>query len=285
MISKATQTDGSNGRPFKKFFCDRDEVFLIPPNAFKLWMFHYRLEGQERASWPSREFLCRKLGVSEKTLTIARRWLVEHGWLQRIGQRNSESGEFAIPVFKVTRGTVESKLPHGREKLPHGRTKSSQSRKVSYPPSKKVSAVAESKLPPEVDVKREVDTREVEGASRENRKPDFLSFPSERKIKIKPERPIYSPYLDDEETELQDDSPSLDEIELDLLEGTLQREDLTDEELQALEQREHERNERQKKSDEEMRVKFPRVYQDMMRQRAEFEATITWASEKNSDGH
>ncbi|MFY9560302.1 MAG: helix-turn-helix domain-containing protein [Terriglobales bacterium] len=146
----------SKGRPFKKFYCDRDEVFQMPANAFKVWMYHYRMEGKDRKSWPSRDTLCRKLGISLDTLKTSRRWLVKHGWLKKIGERNSD-GEFAVPVFRVTRGdipTVVGKTAHGKTQQDGGKT----------PPRSRVekpSTVAGGKTAQEVDVKKQLDTSEV----------------------------------------------------------------------------------------------------------------------------
>ncbi len=103
----------SETRPYKKFFCDRDDVFLLPPIAFKIWMYHYRLEGPTRRSWPSRERLCKKLNISEASLTRGRNWLLSRGWLKGLGYTDS-----GIPVFRVTRGTQND--TEGRSKTYRG---------------------------------------------------------------------------------------------------------------------------------------------------------------------
>src|ERR1035438_7018925 len=96
-----------SNRPFKKFFCDRDDVFLMPDAAFKLWMFHYKSEGPSRLSWLLRETMCKKLNMSMWALKAGREWLIKNGWLQLIETKPS-----GIPVFRVTRGKV------GMESIP-----------------------------------------------------------------------------------------------------------------------------------------------------------------------
>lgn len=142
-----------SGRPFKKFHCDQDDVFLIPPIAFKIWMYHYTREGKERKSWPSREVICKKLNISIDTLKKWRKWLVANKWLVPVGQRNARTGEFSVPVFMVDEGTVEGEINHGNRGRKHP------------PPSrvKNTAAVAGEVFTPEVDSGFEVDTkREVE---------------------------------------------------------------------------------------------------------------------------
>jgi Helix-turn-helix domain len=101
-------------RPFKKFFCDRPEVFLLPPAAFKIWMYHYAREGQVRQSWAKLETLCDKLNMDRHSVCKWRGWLIENGWLEKVGERQSSSGKFSVPIFKVRRGTVPEKITDGR---------------------------------------------------------------------------------------------------------------------------------------------------------------------------
>jgi hypothetical protein len=149
----------SKGRPFKKFFCDRDETFLIPANPFKVWMFHYRLEGKERRSWPSREIICRKLSISVDTLKRSRKWLIQYGWLERIGERNSE-GEFAVPIFRVTRG----RIPTVGAETAHGKTAKGGCKNRPRSRVQKASTVAGAKTAQEVDSKSSYIQREVDTA-------------------------------------------------------------------------------------------------------------------------
>ena len=101
-------------RPFKKFFCDRPEVFLLPPAAFKIWLYHYSREGPVRESWPGIKTLCEKLHMDRHSVCTWRGWLTENGWLERIGERQVGSGRFSVPVFKAKRGSIPAKNPDGR---------------------------------------------------------------------------------------------------------------------------------------------------------------------------
>jgi hypothetical protein len=94
-------------RPFKKFYCDRDEVFLLPHPALKLWMFYYRLEGAKREGWACRETIATKCGMDKDVITGWRQWLVANGWLRKIGEHKTPNNPLAsIPIMQVTRGTI-----------------------------------------------------------------------------------------------------------------------------------------------------------------------------------
>jgi hypothetical protein len=98
-------------RPFKKVYCDRPEVFLLPPAAFKVWMYHYIREGTVRESWPSLPTICEKLNMNEETVKKARKWLKDNGWLKQVGSKTSkDSGKFKVPVMQVIRGTIPPKV-------------------------------------------------------------------------------------------------------------------------------------------------------------------------------
>lgn len=133
-------------RPFKKFFCDRKETFLIPSAAFKIWMYHYCLEGKERCSWPSRTNICKHLGIGLNALYGGRKWLQENGWLEKLGDKSSE-GEFKVPIYRVIRGTA---LKRGAP----------QNRVVPAPQNRAMDRAP--KQGAEVDTKKQVDTIEVE---------------------------------------------------------------------------------------------------------------------------
>ena len=105
-----------SSRPFKKLFCDRKEVFLLPFPAFKVWMYHYCREGPSRTSWPSRDSICTDLGMSIDALKDARKYLLTNGWLEQVGEKKSKDGH-RTPVFRVKRGTVVVKNPRGRRGL------------------------------------------------------------------------------------------------------------------------------------------------------------------------
>jgi len=103
----------SKSRPFKKFYCDDEAIFQLPGIAFKIWMYHYKREGKARESWPSVPTICNALKISENTLFKWRKYLIENGWLEKVGNRHRLDGEFTVPVFKVKRGTVPQNLGDG----------------------------------------------------------------------------------------------------------------------------------------------------------------------------
>jgi len=129
----------SKGRPFKKFYCDRDEVFLLPPTAFKLWMFYYRLEGAKREGWADRDTICRKCDLSLKTVKITKMWLIEHQWLRQVGTHETRNGGL-IPVMQVTRGTIPA--------TPDGRGKSKKSKATQFKRGKTYPSLSGGKLTP-----------------------------------------------------------------------------------------------------------------------------------------
>jgi len=137
-------------RPFKKVYCDRPEVFLLPPTAFKLWMYHYIREGQSRESWCSLMTISTALGMSDKTVKKARKFLLDNGWMKKTGTRNRSNGEFKVPIMMVMRGTIP---PQGRKfpavKVRTPRVKSSlwtEGRKFPLDRGKKVPSEVESEL-------------------------------------------------------------------------------------------------------------------------------------------
>ena len=95
------------GRPFKKFYCDRDEVFLLPPPAFKLWMYYYRLEPAKREGWATREQISEKCGMAPDAVTDWRKWLVKNGWMRKVGEHKTPNNPLASsPIMQVCRGTI-----------------------------------------------------------------------------------------------------------------------------------------------------------------------------------
>jgi hypothetical protein len=93
-----------------------ESVFRIPNAAFKVWMIHYSMEQQKRrTSWPSAISLRELTGMNRKTIFEARRWLIENGWLVKLGRKPSKRG-LPVPVFRVERGTLVPK--NGRYKVP-----------------------------------------------------------------------------------------------------------------------------------------------------------------------
>jgi Helix-turn-helix domain len=112
----STASSKPPSRPFKKFYCDDKEVFKLPGIPFKIWMYHYAREGKERKSWPTVETICEALDINPKTLNRWRKYLIANGWLQKVGDRRREDGEYSVPIFKVRRGTVPHNLGDGRKR-------------------------------------------------------------------------------------------------------------------------------------------------------------------------
>jgi hypothetical protein len=97
-------------RPFKKFYCDDDAVFLLPPVAFKIWIYHYRLERKERKSSIDATTLCKRLGgIDPNTLFKWRKHLVSTGWLELLSNDIGKE-----PVFRAARGQTPVPRKDGR---------------------------------------------------------------------------------------------------------------------------------------------------------------------------
>jgi hypothetical protein len=77
-------------RPFKKFYCDDKEVFRLSGIVFKIWMYHYAREGKERKSWPTLETIRDALDINPDTLHKWRKYLIKHGWLEKVGDDNNK---------------------------------------------------------------------------------------------------------------------------------------------------------------------------------------------------
>jgi helix-turn-helix protein len=117
----------------------------------KSWMRHYsheRADNQE--SYPSVASLCEKCNLNEKTVFEARRWLIDNGWLVKVGERRME-GRFTVPVFRVDHGTIPEeiriaatrKAGHGNsntvaQQTGHGNTGTVAKKRVRPAPEKRV---------------------------------------------------------------------------------------------------------------------------------------------------
>lgn len=95
-------------RPFKKFFCDRPDIFKIPKAAMAVWLYHYCREGASRSSWPKIETICEDCDLGFNTVKRARTWLVKNGWLLKVS--HFQFGELRIPKYRVTRGKVPKRV-------------------------------------------------------------------------------------------------------------------------------------------------------------------------------
>jgi hypothetical protein len=149
-------------RPFKKYYCDRPETFLLPPIAYKIWMYHYKHEGPKRESWPSRAAICKDCNINLDSLKNWRKWLVDNGWLVLLGHRDSKSGEFKVPVYRVTRGTIPEVIKTQAldkatvaEKTLHGKG-STVVEKTTHGAGEKTIHGAGEIFPPEVDTQKKI---------------------------------------------------------------------------------------------------------------------------------
>jgi hypothetical protein len=149
-------------RPFKKFFTDDEAIFAIPKGPFKVWWYHYSLEGaKNRCSWPKLETIARDCKLGINTVKRARAWLVKHKWIVKVGY--VQLGEYRIPKYRVEKGEVPKKTP--RRKTKNGAEGTIQN--GAYGGVKNGTA--------EVDV-FEVDILEVEGTMKADKQIRILSL-------------------------------------------------------------------------------------------------------------
>jgi hypothetical protein len=144
----------TKGRPFKMFYVGKewDIVFLLPPPAFKLWVFYYRLEGVKREGWAPRDTISEKCDMDKDAVTKWRQYLVANGWMRKIGDHATPGNPLATtPIMQVCRGTIPPAGPDGRGKSKASRDNLKRGRKVSaavetesirYRPVRKVSAAS-----------------------------------------------------------------------------------------------------------------------------------------------
>jgi hypothetical protein len=97
--------------PFKKLLIGGkwDDVYLLPPLAFKLWFYYWRLEGKTREGWAPRLRIADKLRMNKDTVTDWREYLVKHGWLELVGYhkaKGANEGAKGIPIMRAKHGVV-----------------------------------------------------------------------------------------------------------------------------------------------------------------------------------
>lgn len=93
-----------------------DDIYGMPPNALKVWLFHYRCEIDGRESWPGEDLICYKLRICRDTLADNRKWLKNHGWLVQL----TEAYPGHNPTFRVERGTLPLLGSKKRQAVPLG---------------------------------------------------------------------------------------------------------------------------------------------------------------------
>jgi hypothetical protein len=93
-----------------------DDIYGMPPNALKVWLFHYRCEIDGRESWPGEDLICYKLRICRDTLADNRKWLRDHGWLVQL----TEAYPGHNPTFRVERGTLPLRGSKKKQAKPLG---------------------------------------------------------------------------------------------------------------------------------------------------------------------
>src|SRR5882724_11406574 len=93
-----------------------DDIYGMPPNALKVWLFHYRCEIDGRESWPGEDLICYKLRICRDTLADNRKWLKAHGWLVQL----TEAYPGHNPTFRVERGTLPLRGSNKNQASPLG---------------------------------------------------------------------------------------------------------------------------------------------------------------------
>jgi hypothetical protein len=99
-------------RKFQKFFCDRDEVFLLPPVAFKVWLYCYLLEiGNDRQSTPGTpQELTVKFAIKDRhTIADAFTYLIDNDWLKVLTEARK---------YRVIRGSIPRERDKRRDNDP-----------------------------------------------------------------------------------------------------------------------------------------------------------------------
>ncbi len=113
--------------PRKQLFVYQiDQLLKLSEAQLKVWLYHYRREGggEERRSWASRITVGGATGFSRPTITHARTWLVEHGWLTVVGFRPTQHGGHPVReyrcLFPVAQGKPSDPLtdPQGKTSNP-----------------------------------------------------------------------------------------------------------------------------------------------------------------------
>lgn len=140
-------------KPFKKLDCQRKTFLRLPPNALKIWLYYFLREGEERRAWASEEDICDVTAMNRDTMRKWRNWLETNGWLQLLGHRDPQTGEFAVPIYRVDEGTIPESFGYGHSE------DSRRKFRLRQPPKVPVTVPAES-FGEEVEPKKQVDTDE-----------------------------------------------------------------------------------------------------------------------------
>ncbi len=83
-----------------------EDVYLLPPLAFKLWMYYYRLEGKNREGCASRLAIARALDMNKDAVSRWRDYLIEHEWIEVVGYKAVSGDGKPIPIMRVRHGKI-----------------------------------------------------------------------------------------------------------------------------------------------------------------------------------
>jgi hypothetical protein len=67
-------------------------------SRLKVWLAHRCMEGKAGTSYPSVETIAAYTGLNIHTVSTARKWLRDNGWLVSKGQSRAPRGRFSVPV-------------------------------------------------------------------------------------------------------------------------------------------------------------------------------------------
>jgi hypothetical protein len=67
-------------------------------SQLKVWLTHRCMEGKEGTSYPGLDTLVQYTGLNIHTVTNARKWLRDNGWLVSTGQVRGKRGKFSVPI-------------------------------------------------------------------------------------------------------------------------------------------------------------------------------------------
>jgi hypothetical protein len=159
-----------------------------------LWELHRFHQGANDASWYSRQKICAEMGWNLKTVARWRKWLIDKGWLVKVGERDN-GHRFKTPMYKTAIGNPCTK---------HWNTENKQRRVANFgtwhrPKSWNTDAVQG--LEQELDSEKQLDSCEEDsrkpspnGANRRNCDPEtkagagIVADPSEEKPNSESER-------------------------------------------------------------------------------------------------
>jgi hypothetical protein len=89
----------------------RKGLLKLPGSALKIWMCHWMHENLHGESWPSVNTICGETDLCRRTVEPWRSWLVDHGWLEKLGKKPIPNNNGYTPIVTVKDGakTVEER--------------------------------------------------------------------------------------------------------------------------------------------------------------------------------